>query len=97
MPKSVILIVNSSIMTFLTQEIKFKRLDFINYQLNLRKLAKKEWDTTKKDEKTGNKLKKGQILCKFLYKNQYIIQCFWVYKYTCLKLNTPKNVKKRKF
>lgn len=97
MPKSLILIVNFGIMIFLTQEIKFNSLDLINYQLNFRKLARKEWDYTKKEEKTGNKLKKGWILSKFLYKNQYIIQCFWVYKYTCLKLNTPKNVKKRKF
>ena len=42
MPKSLILIVNFGIMIFLTQEIKFNRLDFINYQLNLGKLAKKE-------------------------------------------------------
>ena len=59
MPKSLILIVNFGIMIFLTQEIKCNSLDFINYQLNLRKRAKKEWDSNKKEEKTGNKLKKG--------------------------------------
>ena len=59
MPKSLILIVNFGIIIFLTQDIKFNSLDFINYQLNLRKWAKKEWDSTKKEEKTENMLKNG--------------------------------------
>ena len=42
MPKSLILIVKFGIMIFLTQEIKFNSLDLINYQLNFRKLARKE-------------------------------------------------------